>query len=104
VVVGENTLLVAQVGIAGSTEIGSGCILAGQSGVVDHVELGNGVVVGAQAGVLKSFPPHTRISGYPARPHAESKRAYAALFQLPGLLTRINRLESELARLTKRHG
>lgn len=104
VVIGENTLLVAQVGIAGSTEIGSGCILAGQAGIVEHITLGDGVVVGAQSGVMKSFPAHTKISGYPARPHAESKRAYAALFQLPSLLSRISRLESELARLTKRDG
>jgi len=104
VVIGENSLVVAQVGIAGSTEIGKNCILAGQAGVVEHVRLGDGVVVGAQAGVTKSFPPHTKVSGYPARPHSQSKRAYAALSNLPELLNRVGRLERQMRKLTRRNG
>lgn len=102
--IGENSLLVAQVGIAGSTEIGKGCILAGQAGVVEHVKLGDGVVVGAQSGVIGSIPAQTRVSGYPARPHYRSKRAYAALLSLPDLLSRVSRLEKEMRKLSATNG
>lgn len=104
VVIGENSLIVAQVGIAGSTEIGKDCILAGQAGVVEHVELGDGVVVGAQSGVTKSIPAHTKVSGYPARPHFQSRRSYAALSRLPELLSRVGRLERQIRELTRRNG
>lgn len=104
VVIGENSLIVAQVGIAGSTEIGKNCILAGQAGIVEHVKLGDGVVVGAQSGVTKSIPPHTKVSGYPARLHSQSKRAYAALSSLPELLKKVGKLEREMRKFTPRNG
>ena len=102
--IGENSLLVAQVGVAGSTEIGKNCILAGQAGVVEHVKLGDGVVVGAQSGVTKSIPAQTTVSGYPARPHDRSKRAYAALQNLPELLNRVSRLEKEMRKPSSTNG
>jgi len=104
VVIGENCLLVAQVGIAGSTEIGKNCVLAGQAGVIEHVRIGEGTMVGAQAGVTKSIPPHTKVSGYPARPHAQSKKAYAALSMLPELLSRVSRLERDLKKAVTKNG
>jgi UDP-3-O-[3-hydroxymyristoyl] glucosamine N-acyltransferase len=93
VIVGEDTLLVAQVGISGSTEIGSRVTLAGQVGVVGHIRIGDDAAVGAQSGVTKSIPANERWSGYPARPHAENLRTQAALARLAELAERVRALE-----------
>ncbi len=62
--VGEYSLLVAQVGISGSTKLGKGVVLAGQVGLTGHIELGDGVQVGAQSGVHHSVPAGQTVSGY----------------------------------------
>ncbi|MCM8773549.1 MAG: UDP-3-O-(3-hydroxymyristoyl)glucosamine N-acyltransferase, partial [Candidatus Omnitrophica bacterium] len=85
VVIGENCVIVAQAGISGSTTLGKGVILAGQSGVVGHITIGEGAIVAAQAGVTKSIPPHTKVSGYPAKPHSIAKRVNAYVQRLPEL-------------------
>jgi UDP-3-O-[3-hydroxymyristoyl] glucosamine N-acyltransferase len=82
----------AQVGIAGSVRIEDGCVLAGQVGVSGHRTIGAGARVAAQAGVFGDVPPGETWSGYPARPHQEALRAQAALFKLPGMLRRIERI------------
>jgi UDP-3-O-[3-hydroxymyristoyl] glucosamine N-acyltransferase len=94
--VGEDALLVAQVGISGSTRIGARVTLAGQVGVVGHITIGDNAVVGAQSGVTKSIPAGERWSGYPARPHAENLRAQAAIARLASLAERIRALEARL--------
>jgi UDP-3-O-[3-hydroxymyristoyl] glucosamine N-acyltransferase len=90
--VGRLCLLMAQVGVAGSVRIEDGCILAGQVGVSGHHTIGKGATLAAQAGVFGDIPAGQVWSGYPARPHKEALRAQAALFKLPGLLRRIERL------------
>jgi UDP-3-O-[3-hydroxymyristoyl] glucosamine N-acyltransferase len=97
--IGDNTLVVAQVGVSGSTKIGSSVTLAGQSGVGGHITVGDEVRVGAQAGVTKSIPPKTAVSGYPARPHAEALRAQASLSRLPNLLRQIKNLVQRVGKL-----
>jgi len=99
VVVGEDSIVVAQVGISGSTRIGRGVVLAGQAGLVGHIEVGDGAVVGAQAGVTRSIPAGERVSGYPARKHSAAKRLYAFLENLPKLTARVKGLESRVGRL-----
>ena len=93
--VGRLCLLMAQVGIAGSVHIGDGCILAGQVGVSGHHTIGAGARLAAQAGVFGNIPAGESWSGYPARPHAVSLRAQAALFKLPGLIRALERLIAE---------
>ncbi|MBV6520996.1 MAG: UDP-3-O-acylglucosamine N-acyltransferase [Gemmatimonadaceae bacterium] len=90
--VGRLCLLMAQVGISGSTHIGDGCILAGQVGVAGHITIGQGARVAAQAGVTGNVPAGETWSGYPARPHREALRSQAALFKLAGLWRRVERL------------
>src|SRR3989338_8654026 len=68
VVIGENSIIVAQAGISGSTNIGKGVTLAGQVGVVGHITIGDNAIVMAQAGVSKSVPAETTVWGYPAKP------------------------------------
>jgi UDP-3-O-[3-hydroxymyristoyl] glucosamine N-acyltransferase len=100
--IGEDSLLVAQVGISGSTRVGKGVTLAGQAGIVGHIEIGDGAVIGAQAGVIKSVKEGEVVSGYPARPHRQALKSQALLIKLPVLIERINTLEEKLRELEGR--
>lgn len=102
VVIGPHCLVVAQVGISGSTEIGSGVILAGQVGLVGHIKIGDDSVIGAQSGVRKSVPPRSVFFGYPARPHVKAKRIEACLNRLPELFKKVNALEKGLKLLKRK--
>jgi UDP-3-O-[3-hydroxymyristoyl] glucosamine N-acyltransferase len=96
VVVGENSIIVAQVGISGSTEIGQNVTLGGQAGIVGHVHIGDNTLVGAQAGVINSIPPDSTVSGYPALPHNVSMKIHAAMGKLPDALKRLKVLEKRM--------
>ncbi len=100
--VGQDSIIVAQVGISGSTRIGSGVTLAGQVGIVDHVSIGDNVIVGAQSGVSKDIPEGSVVLGSPAMPHTEFKRQLAALARLPLLRRALQTLEERLAALERR--
>jgi UDP-3-O-[3-hydroxymyristoyl] glucosamine N-acyltransferase len=94
--IGAHTLVIAQVGIAGSTTVGARVTLAGQAGIPGHITIGDGATVAAQAGVFGDIPAGAVYSGYPARPHRESLRGQAAVARLPKLLRRIQALERAL--------
>lgn len=83
---GRLCLVMAQVGISGSTRIGDGVVIAGQAGLAGHITIGAGARIAGQAGVFGDVPPGETWSGYPARPHRESLRAQAAARRLPALL------------------
>jgi len=88
---GKLCLVMAQVGISGSTRIGDGVIIAGQAGLSGHISIGAGARIAAQAGVFGDVPAGETWSGYPARPHRESLRAQAAAHRLPALLKTLDR-------------
>jgi UDP-3-O-[3-hydroxymyristoyl] glucosamine N-acyltransferase len=94
--VGDHTVIVAQVGVSGSTTIGQRATLAGQAGFAGHIRIGDGATVAAQAGVFGDVPAGATYSGYPARPHREALRAQASLFRLPRLFDRVRALERAL--------
>jgi UDP-3-O-[3-hydroxymyristoyl] glucosamine N-acyltransferase len=89
--VGENTLLCAQVGLAGSTEVGRNVVLAGQVGVAGHCRIGDGVVATAQSGIPNDVAPGKVVSGYPAMDNRQWLRASAVFQRLPALLRRLPR-------------
>lgn len=99
VTIGDQALIVAQVGISGSSKVGAGAVLGGQAGVVGHLEIGPGAKVGAQAGVTKSVPAHTVVSGYPAMEHGRAKRLNGYVRRLPELAARLKALEAKLKEL-----
>jgi UDP-3-O-[3-hydroxymyristoyl] glucosamine N-acyltransferase len=102
VVVGEDSVIAAQAGIAGSTRLGSNVTLAGQVGVVNHIEIGDGATIGPQSGIPKSVPPGAILSGgIAAAPHHEWLKVMTLLPQLPALWTAVRRLEKQMARLLK---
>ena len=84
--IGEDSLLAAQVGIAGSTEIGNKVILTGQVGVVGHCKVGDGAIVTPQSGVAGDIPAGAIVSGAPAVDHRLWLKYSAALNRLPELL------------------
>jgi UDP-3-O-[3-hydroxymyristoyl] glucosamine N-acyltransferase len=91
--VGENTLLCAQVGLAGSTTIGKNVILAGQVGVAGHLTVGDGAVATAQTGIPSDVAPGAVVSGYPAMDNRAWLRTVAAVNRLPELLRKLRGLE-----------
>jgi UDP-3-O-[3-hydroxymyristoyl] glucosamine N-acyltransferase len=95
--VGENTLLCAQVGLAGSSVIGNNAILAGQAGVAGHCSLGDGVILTAQSAVSHDVPPGKMISGSPGFDNRIWLRAVTIFQRLPELLRRLDRVEKQLA-------
>jgi UDP-3-O-[3-hydroxymyristoyl] glucosamine N-acyltransferase len=99
VTVGEHSLLVAQVGISGSTKLGRKVMLAGQVGVTGHLNLGDGVQVGAQSGVHHSIPPGQTVSGSPALPQKDWLRIMNTLTRLPEIYRRLKQLEQKIDEL-----
>ena len=96
-VIGQDTLLVSQVGISGSTRLGRHVVLGGQVGVAGHLTLGDGVQVAAKSGIAKSVPPGEVISGVPAMPHRLWLRTRQLIRKLPELFKRVKDLERRLA-------
>jgi UDP-3-O-[3-hydroxymyristoyl] glucosamine N-acyltransferase len=95
--VGEDTLLCAQVGLAGSSKIGRSVILTGQVGVAGHLEIGDGVLATAQTGIPNSIEAGKVVSGYPAIENKLWLKSSAIFKRLPELLKRIEALEKENA-------
>jgi UDP-3-O-[3-hydroxymyristoyl] glucosamine N-acyltransferase len=85
-VVGEDTLLCSQAGLAGSTEVGKNVILAGQVGVAGHCKIGDGVLATAQAGIPHDVPAGSYVSGAPAVDHKLWLKCSAAYERLPEML------------------
>jgi UDP-3-O-[3-hydroxymyristoyl] glucosamine N-acyltransferase len=90
--IGRLCLLVAQVGVAGSSRVEDGAVLGGQVGLAGHLTVGAGARLAAQAGVISDVPAGETWSGYPARPHREALKASAALFKLSAMMKRLERL------------
>ncbi|MCP3951136.1 MAG: UDP-3-O-(3-hydroxymyristoyl)glucosamine N-acyltransferase [Desulfobacterales bacterium] len=96
VTVGEDTLLVGQVGIAGSASIGKHAIVAAQAGVGQHVTVGDNAIVGPQAGLTKSIEKGAIYSGTLAMPHNLWMRAQGVMRHLPALKKKIDKIEKRL--------
>ena len=94
--VGENTLLCAQTGLAGSSVIGNNVILAGQTGIAGHCTVGDGVILTAQSAVSHDVPPGKTISGSPGFDNRVWLRAVAIFQRLPEMLKRLDRLEKKI--------
>lgn len=93
--IGRRCLLMAGVGVAGSTIVEDDVILAGHVGVSGHLRVGAGARVGAGSKVWGPVPSRARVSGLPARPHLEFLRAQVALARLTPLLTQLEALAKE---------
>jgi len=102
VIIGENTVIVAQAGISGSVSVGSNVVIGGQVGIIDHLDIGDRAMIGSQSGVAKSVPAGEIVSGYPAMPHRLFLRTSGLIMRLPQLNKRLRHLESRLEEMEKR--
>jgi len=93
--VGENALLCAQVGLAGSTHVGKNVILAGQVGVAGHCKIGDGAIATAQSGIPSDVAPGAVVSGYPAVDHKLWLKYSALLSRLPEIAKAVRRKASQ---------
>jgi UDP-3-O-[3-hydroxymyristoyl] glucosamine N-acyltransferase len=93
-VLGEHVVVIAQVGIAGSTRIGDRTVIMGQAGLAGHLEIGAGAFIGPMTGVHKNLSPGERVLGAPQRSERAFHKEMAALKRLPELLRRVRRLEA----------
>lgn len=96
---GENCLIVSQVGISGSTILGRNVVLGGQVGVTGHITLGDGVMVGAQSGVHNNQKAGTTVGGSPALPMKTYVRAAIQYGKLPQMARDLRKLKKEMAEL-----
>lgn len=99
VFVGENSIIISQSGIAGSTKIGKNCILAGQVGVVGHIEITDNVTITAQSGVSKSITKPGQYRGSPTDELTKTLRLEAHIKNLPSYAEKIKKLEEKIASL-----
>ena len=97
--IGPHCLLVAQVGIAGSTTLGHHCVVGGQVGIVGHINIGNNVTIAAQAGVINSVPDGKVMLGAPAIEANQGKRAYGMIQYLPEMRQNIRNLQSQIEQI-----
>ncbi len=94
--IGRNCVIVAQVGISGSTILEDEVTLAGQVGTAGHVRVGKGTTVAARGVVTSDVEPGSFVSGFPLKPHSEERRIMASLRKLPDLIKKVRELEKML--------
>jgi UDP-3-O-[3-hydroxymyristoyl] glucosamine N-acyltransferase len=99
--IGRNTLLIAQVGIAGSTAIGDDVVLAGQVGVAGHVDIGKGARATGQTGITNSLDAGAFVSGCPAMPNRDWLKSSAVFRRLPEMKKALDALDARVAELER---
>lgn len=110
VIIGEDSCIVAQTGISGSTKLGDRVIMAGQSAAVGHITIGNDVIIGARGGASSDIADGQIVSGAPHMPHKQFLRVTGSLPKLPDmrrtlarLTQKIEALETQLRTLQEKH-
>jgi UDP-3-O-[3-hydroxymyristoyl] glucosamine N-acyltransferase len=101
VIIGKHCIVVALVGISGSTELEDYVTVGGQAGLVGHIKVGARAMIGAQSGVARSVEPDSIVTGYPAMQHSGWKRLQALIQRLPQLFQRTKDMEARLSKLEK---
>jgi UDP-3-O-[3-hydroxymyristoyl] glucosamine N-acyltransferase len=94
--VGENTVIAAQTGIAGSSKIGKNCQIGGQVGIVGHIAIGDNVRIQAQSGIGRSLKDNEVVQGSPALPYSDYNKSYVHFKNLTKLADKINELEKKV--------
>ena len=100
--IGENTVIVSQAGIAGSTKVGRNCQIGGQVGLAGHLKIGDNVKIGAQSGVTNNLKDHETVLGSPALDASRQIKAMIVYKSLPEMSKKIAELEKELKALKEK--
>lgn len=99
--IGRNTVMAAQVGIAGSARLGEGCVLGGQVGIGGHITIGSHSQIGAQSGIISNTPEGSEVMGSPAYPVKNFFKSSIIIPKLPDMYRQLNALEKEIRELKK---
>ena len=99
--VGKNCIICAMSGIGGSTVLDDNVTMSIQAGITDHVHIGANTIIAGRSGVTHDLPANSVVSGFPARPHNEAKRALVLAADLPSLYKRIRMLEKKFEGMQK---
>lgn len=100
--IGENTVIAAQSGIAGSTKIGKNCMIGGQVGIVGHLVIADGTKIAAQSGIGQSIKdPNTVVQGSPAFTYLDYQKSYIGFRKLPEIMREVAELKRQIEELKK---
>jgi UDP-3-O-[3-hydroxymyristoyl] glucosamine N-acyltransferase len=100
--IGENTVIAALSGVAGSSSIGESCMIAGQVGIAGHLKVGNNVTLAAKTGVTNNIPDNATEMGTYSFDAGKYRRSHIAFRNLPDLVKEVHRLNKELTELKKK--
>tara|TARA_B100000963_G_scaffold361435_1_gene396786 strand:+ start:73506 stop:74531 length:1026 start_codon:yes stop_codon:yes gene_type:complete len=95
VFIGENTVIAAQTGIAGSTKIGKNCLIGGQVGIAGHLKIGDNVKIQGQTGITKNVIDGTKLQGTPSMSFNDYSRSFIHFRQFPSFVKRLEKLENK---------
>ena len=94
--IGENTVMAAQVGIAGSTTIGKNCVFGGQAAISGHITIGDGTKIGPKSGVMSSVKPNSVLLGAPALDFRLAMKTFSIIRNLPELRNDVIELQKRV--------
>lgn len=94
--IGENTVIAAQTGVAGSTKIGKNCMIGGQVGIAGHITIGNNVRIQAQSGVGKNINDDEVLQGSPSFGYNDYSKSYVHFKNLPKIVSELNELKKTI--------
>ena len=94
--IGENTVIAAQTGIAGTTKIGKNCLIGGQVGFAGHLVIGDGVKIQAQSGIGKNLEAGEVVQGSPAFNYGDFAKSFVHFRNLPKIVTDIEELKNKI--------
>lgn len=100
--VGEDTILVSQVGIAGSAVIGNHCTFGGQAGIAGHIRVGDNVTLGGRGGITHNVDGNQMLSGLPAMPHRDWLKATMTMTHLPEMRRELKQLKQQVDELKRK--
>jgi UDP-3-O-[3-hydroxymyristoyl] glucosamine N-acyltransferase len=98
--IGENTVIAAQSGVAGSTKIGKNCLIGGQVGISGHLIIGNRVKIQAQSGVGRNIKDGEVLQGSPTIGYSDYNKSYVHFKNLPKIVAELEALKKEINQLT----
>jgi UDP-3-O-[3-hydroxymyristoyl] glucosamine N-acyltransferase len=100
--IGENTVMAAQSGVAGSSKVGKNCVIGGQVGIIGHLKIANGTMIQGQSGVTRNIKEeNTKLYGTPAISYQKYLKSYAHFRTLPDIAKQLIELQKEVDELKK---
>lgn len=94
--IGENTVIAAQTGVAGSAKIGKNCQIGGQVGIAGHISIGNNVKVQAQSGIGRNVKDYEVLQGSPAFSYGDFNKSYVYFKNLPKIMKEFNEIDKKV--------